>query len=402
MIETLSLLSKVLVDIKSGNLIDYSFQYYSVIIVNAGLIAACYFKNPVIYVWFLFGILPLLDNYVKLDAQNPTPNQQKVLKSQRKFKVPLLLEIALDWVFLIIGIHHIMYTEQSLLYKGAVLISIATIMGGSINLSHEVNHKSTKIEKVIGTLNLSKNLYMHFFIEHNYGHHRKVATPEDPATSQYNQTLGEFLPKTIYGGFVSSWEIENERCLEAYGSKYSIYNKMIWFTASYILIPTFVCFFFGWKVMILHLVIALGSVLELESINYLEHYGLTRKKNPDGTYENVTIHHSWNAPHRVSNYILFKLQRHSDHHENSKKPYQTLCSYDESPLLPSGYTVMLLAAQSSSLWFDTMNPLVDVYRKGEKPSKELLETSQNKILRFVFIVNIVFIGLSILQHFLKV
>jgi len=262
-----------------------------------------------------------------------------------------MVDLVMDWIVLVLGLYHVLHTEQGLLYKIAVTIAITTMMGGSINLSHEIGHKSSKFEQFLGTFNLSKNLYMHFFIEHNYGHHRRVATKEDPATSLYNETLGAFMCKSVYGGYMSAWEIENERCLDKYGRSFSIYNKMIYFTLCYLLTPTSICFFFGWKAMTLFLICAIGSFLMLENINYIEHYGLLRQKEEDGKYENVNIHHSWNAPHRLSNYLLFKLQRHSDHHENSKKPYQTLCSYEESPLLPCGYTSMILVSQNQSLWF---------------------------------------------------
>jgi alkane 1-monooxygenase len=151
--------------------------------------------------------------------------------------------------------------------------------------------------------------------------------------------------------------------------------------------------------MLTQLIIGVTSVLYLEAINYIEHYGLERKQLPDGSFENVNIRHSWNAPHRFSNYILFKLQRHSDHHENALKPYQTLCSYDDSPLLPSGYAACLLLAFFPKFWFEIMNPLVEVYRKGDKPSPELLQRCEALMAKFVFGVNLVFLYLVLLTHF---
>jgi alkane 1-monooxygenase len=115
--------------------------------------------------------------------------------------------------------------------------------------------------------------------------------------------------------------------------------------------------------MILFLAEAVFSIIYLEAINYLEHYGLARKRLPNGEYEKVTIRHSWNAPHRISNYLLFKLQRHSDHHENSLKPYQTLLSLEESPELPHGYVLMIIMVFIPSVWFRIMDPLVEEYRK---------------------------------------
>lgn len=101
---------------------------------------------------------------------------------------------------------------------------------------------------------------------------------------------------------------------------------------------------FGLLPLFVHTLIVAGAIIYLETINYIEHYGLLRNQLPDGSYEKTTILHSWNAPHRFSNYLLFKLQRHSDHHENASKPYQTLVSMQESPFLPHGYNLMVLMA----------------------------------------------------------
>jgi alkane 1-monooxygenase len=244
---------------------------------------------------------------------------------------------------------------------------------------------------------LMKNLYMHFFIEHNNGHHRNVATPLDPATSKCGETFYNFLPKTIIGGFLSAWEIENERCVREYGKKYSIGNKMIYFSLSYIVIPIFVSFLFGFKAACLFIITAFFSVVLLESINYIEHYGLERKIQPDGKYENINITHSWNAPHRVSNYLLFKLQRHSDHHENSLKPYQTLCSYEESPTLPTGYSVCLLMSFFPRVWFNIMNPLVELYIKGEKVTEQKMKGINSLLLKFIVKVNLVLFTMLLVQ-----
>lgn len=139
--------------------------------------------------------------------------------------------------------------------------------------------------------------------------------------------------------------------------------------------------------MLTHFVIAFMSVVLLEIINYIEHYGLQRKKLDNGDYENVTIKHSWNAPHRLSNYLLFKLQRHSDHHENALKPYQILCSYDESPTLPTGYLGCILLAIYPKIWFKIMNHLLNHISKGEIPSKDNVKKLQACMLNYIWNIN---------------
>jgi alkane 1-monooxygenase len=175
-----------------------------------------------------------------------------------------------------------------------------------------------------------KNFYMHFTIEHLYGHHKKVATPDDPATSQKGMTLYQFLPKSIIGSYISAFKINPIfTTLTTIGS-FLFFSLMYKVGGLFLLAIAFLSGF--------------GGALVLEVINYIEHYGLERKRNADGSYERVTIRHSWNAPHRFTNYMFYKLQRHSDHHENSLKPYQTLCSYEDSPQLPHGYIGCVIIA----------------------------------------------------------
>jgi len=301
-------------------------------------------------------------------------------------------------MFLIWGIKEIFTNTYGYMYSIGVFIVIGTLQSSSINISHEIFHKPKTWEKIIGTLNLSKNLYMHFLIEHLEGHHKNVCTPEDPASSKLNQSVYHFIPRSIIGGYLSAWKIENKKCLEVYKTVFTPYNRMFYFSASNVLTPLIVFVYYGWKVTFVFVLLALMSVVYLEVINYFEHYGLSRKKLENGVYENVDIRHSWNAPHRLSNYMLFKLQRHSDHHENSLKPYQSLCSYEESPTLPNGYSMCLLLAIFPQLWFSIMNPLVEVYNNGQKISEKMKEEIQDRILRIIYNVNIVAFLMIIIQY----
>jgi alkane 1-monooxygenase len=171
---------------------------------------------------------------------------------------------------------------------------------------------------------------MHFTIEHIYGHHKRVSTPDDPTSAPKGMTVYEFVPRSIIGSLKSAFHIN------ALFVVCSLLGSAIFFGMIYK--------YWGALATGFMLLAGLGSMVMLEVINYIEHYGLRRKRLEDGTYERVNIRHSWNAPHRISNYLFFKLQRHSDHHENALKPYQTLCSYEDSPQLPHGYTVCILLA----------------------------------------------------------
>ena len=196
-------------------------------------------------------------------------------------------------------------------------------------------HRNNPIDRFIATLHQVKCMYMHFTTEHLYGHHKNVATPLDPASAEKGITVHKFILRSIVGSYKSAMKID-PRTVTMYTFLYIVYLACVYYI-------------FDLQRVIVSIGAAFGGVWFLESINYIEHYGLRRKQLPDGSYEKVTLRHSWNAPHRFSNYLLFKLQRHSDHHENSLKPYQSLCSYEESPLLPAGYMGCLILASFPSV-----------------------------------------------------
>jgi len=356
-----------------------------------------YLKNPFIAIWIFFGIFPILDQILSMDLQNPTKEQQKELKNMVRFKIPLILTISLDWILLFWGIREIIKNEHGYLYNLGILLIMIVFEGASINTSHELNHKIKKFDNIFGTLNLSKAFYMHFLIEHNQGHHRNVATYDDPASSRLNESIYKFFPRTVFCTYISAWEIENKNCFEKYETAFTWKNRMIYFTVAILLFPVLFYCLFGLLGMLLQIIIGIGSFLLLEIVNYIEHYGLERKKLENGNYENVNNTHSWNAPHRMTNYILFKLQRHSDHHENALKPYQILCTHEDSPLLPNGYALCMLLALYPKLWFKIMNPLIEIYKKSEKPKKEFLSSINEKITQFIIKVNIFLLSLVFLQ-----
>lgn len=252
------------------------------------------------------------------------------------------------------------YSFTSFLHLCAFIFIFSNLNAVQFAVAHEIFHKPGLFHKYLGTIHMVKNLYMHFTYEHLYGHHRKVATPEDPASAEKDISLYQFFPRTFFGSYKSVYEMERQE-KKSFFTNYSVLSIV-----SSILFTMLMFKIYGTQAGVLFIVEAVGSIFYLEAINYIEHYGLRREKKPDGSYEKVTIKHSWNAPHRFSNYLLFKLQRHSDHHENSLKPYQTLVSLEDSPHLPHGYTVCIFMSLVPSVWFKVMNPLVDEYNKTKK------------------------------------
>jgi alkane 1-monooxygenase len=210
---------------------------------------------------------------------------------------------------------------------------------------------------------LLTTLYMHFFIEHNRGHHKNVSTDEDPASSRLGEIVYFFYFRSIYGSFISAWKLESERLKRLKFSFWSFKNEMIvyqFLQASLILV---IFYFFGMETTLFFLISATIGILLLETVNYIEHYGLRRKKKEKG-YERTLPIHSWNSNHPVGRMVLLELSRHSDHHYIASRKYQILRHFNESPQMPTGYPGMLILSLFPPLWFKVMNPRIEKYRKS--------------------------------------
>jgi alkane 1-monooxygenase len=220
------------------------------------------------------------------------------------------------------------------------------------------------------------------------GHHKNVATPLDPASSSLGETLFQFFPKTFFGSYKSVWRYETKRLekQKVTGILALLYNRLITFNIAHVAWVACVSYFFGWMGMIFVLLYAFLTVFLLETINYIEHYGLKRKKDENGVYEPVNIKHSWNAPHRYTNYLLFKLQRHSDHHANSYKPYQILDSFADSPTLLGGYTLALITSFCPPVWFKVYDPLVKAAMEERKVTDAEWSKSEKTIHMYLAVV----------------
>lgn len=311
------------------------------------------------------------------------------MKNEWKWKFPLYTWFVLDYATLFWLLHYTSIHELTWVQSAMALFLASTLAQGSINVSHECMHKKDKVSVFLGWAMLLKCWYMHFVIEHTQGHHKRVATPEDPASAAMNDNIYTFIPKSFIKGYISSWGIESTRLQRNKLPWYQ--NRILQCTLLYPIFLAFIWNFWGFKGCAWALASGFGGVALLETINYIEHYGLRRQKLESGEYEQVDIRHSWNAPYTLTNYLFFKLQRHSDHHENGHKEYQTLCTYDKSPMLPASYVVCTFAAFCPPLWYRIMNPIVEAYNNKTKPKS--LETAQNVLVGTVIIQVIVFTAL---------
>jgi alkane 1-monooxygenase len=203
---------------------------------------------------------------------------------------------------------------------------------------------------------------MHFFIEHNRGHHKNVSTDEDPASSRLGETVYSFYFRSIWGGWISAWHLEAEKLRKNQQPFWSVHNEMLRFQILQLSLLVFIYLIFGTQALIYFIGSATIGFLLLETVNYIEHYGLRRKKK-DNVYERTLPIHSWNSNHPIGRLVLLELSRHSDHHFIANRKYQTLRHFDESPQMPTGYPGMMLLALASPLWFWVMHKRIEKYRK---------------------------------------
>jgi alkane 1-monooxygenase len=209
---------------------------------------------------------------------------------------------------------------------------------------------------------LAQTGYGHFFIEHNRGHHVRVATPEDPASARLGESFWEFLPRTVAGSVRSAWRLERVRLDRLGKGVWTLHNDVLSAWALTLALFAVLVAVFGAGVLPWLVVQAVFGFSLLEVVNYLEHYGLLRQKKEDGRYERCLPEHSWNSNNVASNVLLYHLQRHSDHHANPTRRYQALRHVNEAPQLPTGYAGMIVLAWFPPLWRRVMDPrLLDHY-----------------------------------------
>lgn len=311
-----------------------------------------------------FVLIPIIEILLKGTSENLSDHKKSIKEKSLFFD--LLLYINLFLVYGIGSFYLYKITHVELEWSEIVGLTLSTgiLLGANgINVAHELGHKTGKIQQISAKLLLLPSLYMHFIIEHNRGHHLRVGTPEDPATSRFGENVFRFWLRSVVNGYRSAWNIAN-RDLEKLGkNKFSLSNPMIQFSIVQILYLVVVGLIFGIVGVVAAVCIAVVSFLLLETINYIEHYGLERKLLENGKYERVENFHSWNSNHEVGRLLLYELTRHSDHHYKAYKKYQILDDYPDNPQLPFGYPTGILLALFPPLWFSMMNHRVEKWRE---------------------------------------
>ncbi len=312
------------------------------------------------YAWgaviFSFVLVPFLDQIGPVDTSNVDDEKRMELLGKRVFDWLLYLNIPV--VYAIIGLFVFQLNNSVMGISELIgnILSAGIVIGScGINVAHELGHRKTAYEQILGQALLVPALYTHFFIEHNRGHHKYVGTEKDSASAKKGEWLFWFWIKSLVGSYKSAWELEAERLEKANTSFWSVRNQMFQFTFVQIIYLGIVLYFTSWAGLAIIVASGFVGILLLETINYLEHYGLRRKKLDNGRYEKVRPVHSWNANYQFGRIVLYELTRHSDHHYIASKKYQVLDHHDEAPELPFGYPAMILIALVPPLWFFIMD-----------------------------------------------
>ena len=292
------------------------------------------------------------EEYTKSEVQNKLSNTF--------FDILLYLNIPFVFGLLMLGLFNLNQLELDLFETVGMVLSLGILLAtNAINVGHELGHRKSFIERCLSKLLYLPCLYMHFYIEHNFGHHNNVATPKDPATAKFNQTVYSFWFTSVIGQYISAWRLQLQLLKIKNSRFFSFKNDMLYYTLFELAYLFVVYSFFGLYGLFLAVIIGILSFLFLETINYIEHYGLLRNKLPSGRYERVQSHHSWNSNHFIGRIVLYELTRHSDHHFKASKKYQILENKRESPQLPYGYPTSILLALVPWLWFSLVNPLLN-------------------------------------------
>ena len=347
---------------------------------------AWFWIGPVV----ILGVVPALDLVTGLDRSNPPDDAIEALEKDRYYRWITYLFLPVQYAGFIGACYLIargdplgLGGDLSVVDKIGLALSIGSIGGIGINTAHELGHKREQNERWLSKIALAQSFYGHFYIEHNRGHHVRVATPEDPASSRMGENFYQFWPRTVLGSLKSAWRLEKKRYARRGQHPYRIGNDVLnaWLMSAVLFGGLIAWLGVG---LLPYLVIqAIVGFSLLEVVNYMEHYGMLRQRvgQPGKErYERVDPSHSWNSNNIATNVLLYHLQRHSDHHANPTRRYQTLRDFEESPVLPTGYAGMIVLALVPPLYRRVMDPRVVAHFGGDLTRANIMPRKRERIL----------------------
>lgn len=339
---------------------QHSLKYAPLFLFPLMPVCAFAFPESTVLAWALpvvsYVLFPIAEQLLPQSEDNLNHEEEGVLKGSAFHKVILLALLPVQW--LLVGLMILALQDLSFAMIDARILGIISSVGITsavfgINIGHELGHRNDAVSQFAAKGFLLSTLYLHFIIEHNRGHHRNVATDKDPASAVKGQWVYQFWVQSVIGSWKSAWRLEQTR-IEKKGLSWW-HNEMIHFTVIQVGLLLAIYLGFGLISMLAFCMTATIGFLTLETINYVEHYGLRRGVRENGKFERVQPHHSWNCNRKIGRTLLFELTRHSDHHAYPNREYQILRHHDDAPELPAGYPAMVVLSLIPPLWFRIMD-----------------------------------------------
>jgi alkane 1-monooxygenase len=336
--------------------------------------------TPVVFL----GVVPLLDLVAGYDDTNPPDEVIEALENDRYYRWVTYVYLPVQYVGFGLAMWYLATADLTVGEKIGLAVSVGIVAGVAINTAHELGHKREEHERWLSKVALAQSFYGHFYIEHNRGHHVRVATPDDPASSRLGESFYRFWPRTVLGSLKSSWEVEAKRYARKHQHPFRFGNDVLNAWAMSVVLWGALTVWLGVGVLPYLLIQGVVGFTLLEVVNYMEHYGMLRQKvGPEGKqrYERVTPAHSWNSNNVATNVLLYHLQRHSDHHANPTRRYQTLRDFKEAPILPTGYTGMIVVALFPPVFRRVMDKRVAAHFDGDIRLANVQPGKLDKLLR---------------------
>jgi alkane 1-monooxygenase len=334
--------------------------------------------------WFgpaiVFVLIPIVDGFVGDDGGNPPEELVQALQDDRFYRWMTFLYLPLQYGALVLGCWARTTTEPGWFGRLGMVFAVGTVSGIAINTAHELGHKREELERWLSKIALATSMYGHFYVEHNRGHHTRVATPEDPASARMGDSFYAFWPRTVTGSLTSAVHLEWKRLRLRGRSPWTPRNDVLNAWLMTVVLFGVLAVAFGPGVLVFLVAQGVVGFSLLEVVNYLEHYGLKRERTPSGRYEKVDPRHSWNSNRLATNIFLYQLQRHSDHHANPLRRYQVLRHFDESPQLTGGYAKMIVLALFPPLWRRVIDPRVVEHYDGDVTRANISPRKRERVL----------------------
>jgi alkane 1-monooxygenase len=340
-----------------------SFKYTTPFVMY--LLSFLAFNNTGILCWvpllYVFFFIPILELFIPPDPKNLDAVEEQLAKENKLYDIIIWLTVPLQFILLYLFLGSLQQDISPIDIAGRIVSMGLLCAAFGINAAHELGHRTNVFEQLLAKLLLLTSLYMHFFIEHNKGHHKHVATPNDPSTAKYKQSVYAFWIQTFVGTYISAWHIAIDEAKKKNRALPILNNEMFLFQLIQIGFVLGIFYFFGLSIMLWFMAAAFMGATLLETVNYIEHYGLSREKGEGELYERVKPHHSWNSNHVIGRLMLFELSRHSDHHYLASRKYQILRNMDEAPQMPTGYPGMIVLSLFPPIWFSIMHKQMKKY-----------------------------------------